>query len=46
MLRALRGRTVVVITHRHEVARQADRVLRLDAGRLVEEPEVARYFAG
>ncbi|MBL8295920.1 MAG: ABC transporter ATP-binding protein [Bryobacterales bacterium] len=46
MLRALRGRTVVVITHRHEVARQADRVLRLEAGRLVEEPEVARYFAG
>jgi len=45
MVRALRGRTVVVITHRQEVARQADRVLRLDGGHLVEEREVVGYFA-
>ncbi len=32
----MRGRTTIVITHRLELARRADRVLELDAVRIVE----------
>jgi ABC-type multidrug transport system fused ATPase/permease subunit len=37
----MRGRTTVVITHRLELARRADRVVVLDRGRIVEEGPVA-----
>jgi ATP-binding cassette, subfamily B, bacterial len=44
---ALKGRTALIITHRLEVARAADRVLLLREGRLSEEPAaVARFFEG
>jgi ATP-binding cassette subfamily B protein len=33
----MRGRTTVLITHRAELARKADRVLVLDGGRIVHE---------
>lgn len=47
VLEALRGRTALIITHRLEVARAADRVLLLREGRLSEEPAaVARFFEG
>ncbi|MBX9599673.1 MAG: ABC transporter ATP-binding protein/permease [Bryobacteraceae bacterium] len=47
VLEALRGRTALIITHRLEVARAADRVLLLREGRLLEEPAaVARFFEG
>jgi ABC-type multidrug transport system fused ATPase/permease subunit len=35
-----RGRTVVTLTHRHDTAQGADRVLRLEQGRLVPLEEV------
>ena len=34
------GRTVLLIAHRPELARRADRIVRLEAGRVVESPEV------
>jgi ABC-type multidrug transport system fused ATPase/permease subunit len=37
MERLYEGRTVLVIAHRPELARRADRVVRLDAGRVVED---------
>ena len=33
----MRHRTTIVITHRHDVARRADRVLVLDQSRVVEQ---------
>jgi ABC-type multidrug transport system fused ATPase/permease subunit len=33
----MRGRTTIVITHRLEPARRADRVVVLDGGRIVEQ---------
>lgn len=36
----MRGRTVIVITHRAEVAKQADRVIRLEGARVWEEPSL------
>ncbi len=33
----MRGRTTIIITHRLELARRADRVVVLDRGRIVEE---------
>jgi ATP-binding cassette, subfamily B, bacterial len=38
---AMRGRTTLLITHRLDVARQADRIVVLDDGRIVEEGEPA-----
>ncbi len=35
--RAMRGRTVLVISHREDVARDADRIVMLDGARVVEE---------
>jgi thiol reductant ABC exporter CydD subunit len=37
MERLFEGRTALVIAHRPELARRADRVVRLDAGRVVED---------
>jgi ATP-binding cassette subfamily B protein len=37
----MRGRTTIVITHRIELARRAERVVVLDKGRVVEEGRVA-----
>jgi ATP-binding cassette subfamily B protein len=39
---AMRGRTIIVITHRADVARRADRVLTVECGRVRETPELAR----
>ncbi len=38
--RAMRGRTTILITHRLDLARRADRVIVLEQGRIVEEGEV------
>jgi ATP-binding cassette, subfamily B, bacterial len=43
---AMRGRTTIVITHRPEVARLADRVLALVDGRLTEVGAAGRGVAG
>jgi ABC-type multidrug transport system fused ATPase/permease subunit len=40
MARLADGRTLLVIAHRPELTRRADRTVRLVAGRLVDEPEV------
>ena len=37
MSRLSEGRTLLVIAHRPELARNADRILRLEAGRLVDD---------
>jgi ABC-type multidrug transport system fused ATPase/permease subunit len=37
----MRGRTTIVITHRLELARRAERAVVLDQGRIVEEGPVA-----
>jgi len=34
---ARKGRTIIVVTHNLELARRADRILRLRDGRLLEE---------
>ena len=34
----MRGRTTIIITHRPDVARRADRVLLLDSGRITDAP--------
>jgi len=41
MDRLSEGRAVLVIAHRPELAARADRIVRLEAGRIVEESEVA-----
>jgi ATP-binding cassette subfamily B protein len=41
----MRGRTTIVISHRFELARRADRVLVLDAARIVEDGPPARLLA-
>jgi ABC-type multidrug transport system fused ATPase/permease subunit len=41
----MRGRTTLVITHRLELARVADRVVVLEAGRAVEEGTAAELLA-
>jgi ATP-binding cassette subfamily B protein len=33
----MRGRTTIVITHRHDVASRADRVIVVDGSRIVEQ---------
>jgi ATP-binding cassette, subfamily B, bacterial len=38
---AMRGRTTILITHRADVARRADRIVRLDGGVLVEASPLA-----
>jgi putative ABC transport system ATP-binding protein len=35
------GRTVVLVTHNAEIARMADRVVRMRSGRIVEDSAVA-----
>jgi ATP-binding cassette subfamily B protein len=37
----MRGRTTIVITHRREVARRADRIIAVEGGRTIEEAESA-----
>jgi ATP-binding cassette subfamily B protein len=43
----MRGRTTVLITHRAELARRADRILVLEGGRIVREvtPETSSPYA-
>ncbi len=41
----MRGRTTVLITHRMELARRADRVIVLDRGRIVESGPPAQLLA-
>jgi ATP-binding cassette subfamily B protein len=41
----MRGRTTIVITHRLELARRADRILALNNGRIVEEGTAAELLA-
>ncbi|HYW32700.1 MAG TPA: ABC transporter ATP-binding protein [Gemmatimonas sp.] len=41
----MRGRTTVLITHRMELARRADRVIVLDRGRIVESGTAAELLA-
>jgi ATP-binding cassette subfamily B protein len=40
MERLSAGRTVLVIAHRPELARRADRIVRLENGRIVDERDV------
>jgi ATP-binding cassette subfamily B protein len=42
----MRGRTTVIISHRLEMVRQADRVIVLDGARLAEEGSPAELMAG
>jgi ATP-binding cassette, subfamily B, bacterial len=39
--RLMRGRTTILVTHSPELARSADRIVRLDAGRVVRRPRDA-----
>ncbi len=41
---ALRGRTVVTIAHRLETLRRSDRIIEIDAGRVVREGPAAAFF--
>ena len=41
----MRGRTTLLISHRFEMARRADRVLVIDGARIVEEGEPAALVA-
>ena len=41
----MRGRTTVLITHRLELARRADRVIVLDRGRIIESGAPAQLLA-
>jgi ATP-binding cassette subfamily B protein len=41
----MRGRTTIIITHRLELARRAERVVVLERGRVVEEGTVAELLA-
>jgi len=42
----MRGRTTIIITHRMELARRADRIIALRDGRITEESPRAFAFAG